>query len=466
MKKLVNIFKSLSERQFWRVMLPLAIPIALQNLLTNSFQLVDTLMVGKLGDSAIAAVGSAGRISFFAGIVIFGFASGGAVFLAQYWGANDTAGLKRAYGFVLVCTTVFASILAVVCCVIPRQVMSILTDNPQMIADGAEYLRIACFSYVGIAMSQTMSTALRCTERVKLPMFVSFAAVGMNALLNYILIFGKLGFPAMGIRGAACATLISALLNPVLLLLFSIKSDNIIVSRLRDVFNFPKAFVKEFVRRAAPVLFNETLWVIGMTVYDAVYGRMGAGNYTALTVFRTVESIVFVSFVGVCNACNVIVGKSVGEGNYERAKLDARRYTLLVPILGLLTGGALILLRKPILSLFDITDASSHIAEMLMIIYGLEVGLRNIPYMTIVGIFRAGGDTKTGLIIEALDYYLLAIPLTIVLGLVLKLDFLLVYLIMLLAEDLPKSIFCLVRLLSDKWILPVDLGRDKIEGKR
>ncbi len=453
MRKLIAIYKSLGSRSFWRTVLPLAIPIALQNLLTNSFQLVDTIMLGKLGDEAIAAVGSAGRVSFFAGIVIFGFASGGAVFLAQYWGAHDYAGLRRSYGIILLCTTVFAAALATVCVIIPKQVMSILTDDANMIDTGAEYLRIAAFSYVGIALSQSMSTALRCTERVKLPLYVSFAAVGMNAALNYVLIFGKLGFPALGVKGAAYATLISALLNPMLMLLLSLKGDSILKSKPRDIFNITGDFVRQYIRRGLPVLLNEFLWVTGMIIYDAVYGRMGI--FAALTVFRTVENIVFVLYVGLCNACNVLVGKAVGEGDFERAKLDARRFTALVPVLGVLLGGTLILLRKPILSLFDITDAAAHTAEMLMVIYALEMGLRNIPYMTIVGIFRAGGDTRTGLFIEVLDYYLLAIPLTVVLGLVVKMDFLWVYLIMLLAEDVPKSIVCIRRLLSDRWIKPV-----------
>lgn len=457
MKKIWSVFKSLGERRFWMILLPLAIPIALQNLLTNSFQLVDTLMIGQLGDDAIAAVGLAGRISFFAGIVIFGFASGGSVFLAQYWGARDMAGLKRAYGFITLCNVAFATILALVCFLIPEQVMSILTNDAQMIKDSAQYLRIACFSYVGIAISQSGSTALRCTEKVKLPMYISFAAVIANAALNYALIFGKLGLPAMGIRGAAIATTISALMNPVLLYLFSIRSRNILMTPLREMFAITSSFVKEFLRRGTPVLMNELLWVIGMTIYDSVFGRMGPGNYTALTVFRTIENVAFVFFAGLCNACNVLVGKSVGESDFSRAKRDAARYMVLVPIFGVVVGSLLILLRNPILGLFSITEESARVAELLIIIYALEIGLRNIPYISIVGIFRSGGDTTYGLYVELGDYYLFAIPLTIVLGLVLKLDFPLVYLIMLLAEDIPKTFFCAWRFVSMKWIKPVKL---------
>jgi len=454
-KKLLTALKAFGDRAFWRALLPLAIPIALQNLLTNSFQLVDTLMIGKLGDEAIGAVGAAGRVSFFAGIVIFGVCSGGAVFLAQYWGARDMKNLRRSYGIILLATTAFAVLLAGLCFAFPRQVLGILTNDPQKIADGAEYLRIACFSYIGIALSQSFGTALRCTERVKLPMYVSFAAVVMNALLNYAFIFGKLGMPRLGIRGAGVATTASALLNPVLMLLFSIGRGSVLSSKPKEIFAFDRQFVKVFIRRASPVLLNELLWVTGMTIYDMVYGRMNPADYTALTVFRTVESIAFVLFIGVCNACNVVVGKAVGEGDFTRAKLDAARYMLLVPVIGTVIGIVLIILRNPVLSLFDVSSEVAHTASVLLVIYAAEMSLRNIPYMAICGIFRAAGDTKSGLYFEMGDYYLFAIPLTVVLGLVVKMDFLKVYLIMLLAEDIPKTVLCVWRLLSMKWIKPV-----------
>lgn len=462
-KKLRYVIASLGDRSFWAAMLPLAVPIALQNLLTNSFQLVDTLMIGKLGDTAIGAVGAAGRVSFFAGIVIFGVCSGGAVFIAQYWGAKDLLGVRRSFGLVTVITTAFALVLTVLCFIFPTQVLSILTNDPLKIEAGAAYLRIACFSYIGIALSQSFGTALRCTEKVKLPMYVSFASVVLNALLNYAFIFGKLGAPELGVVGAGVATAVSALLNPLLILLFSIRSGNILTSRPKDVFSFNSAFVKKFAKRAYPVVLNELFWVTGMTIYDMVYGRMDPTDYTALTVFRTIESISFVLFMGVCNACNVVVGMAVGEGDHARAKLDAARYLLLVPVIGTIIGGLLILVRMPVLSLFDISGRAAHTASVLLIIYAAEMSLRNIPYMSICGIFRAAGDTKSGLYFEMGDYYLFAIPLTVVLGLVVKMDFLWVYLIMLLAEDIPKSILCLWRFLSMKWIKPVTSAGGELE---
>lgn len=455
MMKILKTIKSVFDRDFLKVMLPLALPIALQNLLMSSLQLVDTLMIGQLGEEAIAAVGSAARVSNLAGIILFGFASGGAVFLAQFWGSREIDKMRRTYGMLILCDVPVAVIIAGICMLFPESVMSILTNDAGMIANGASYLRIACISYIGLSLSQVFSTVLRCTEEVKLPLIASACSVVSNAFLNYVFIFGKLGLPAMGIEGAALATAISAFVTPLVLFVFSIVKKNILRSRIREMFSFETGFAKQFFIRALPVVFNEALWVIGTTGYDMVFGRMGSDNYSALTVFRTIEGIAYVLFIGICNACNVMVGKAIGEGNHDRAVDYAYRFMILVPILGLFIGALVIGFSNPILNLFDLSVSGRHAAMLLVIIYGLEVGLRNIPYISVVGIFRAGGDTKTGMLYDAPILYGFALPLTAVCGLVLKLNFVVVYVIMLLSEDLIKNFLCIRRVISKKWIMPV-----------
>lgn len=453
---MLKLLRSVFSRDFLKVMLPLALPIALQNLLMSSLQLVDTLMIGQLGDEAIAAVGAAARISNFAGIVLFGFASGGAVFLAQYWGSGERDKMQRTYGMLLLCDVPVAMIIAAICAIVPESVMRIITNDSAMIKIGADYLRIACFSYIGLALSQVFCTVLRCTEEVKLPLIASACSLVSNSILNYALIFGKLGLPMLGVKGAAIATTISAFVTPAVILIISFAKGNILKSRLNEIFNIDGHFVKQFFTRALPVVFNETLWVVGTTGYDMVFGRMGQDNYSALTVFRTVEGIAYVMFIGICNACNVMVGKAIGEGNEKKAVDYAHRFMLLVPMLGILIGGLVIGFRNPILSLFKLSSDCHNTAMLLLLIYGIEVGMRNIPYISVVGIFRAGGDTKTGMLYDAPILYGFALPLTAVCGLVLKLDFVIVYIIMLLSEDIIKNVLCIRRVLSRKWIMPVE----------
>ncbi len=445
----------LADRDFWRSVLPLALPITLQNLLTASFHLVDTLMVGQLGDATIAAVGVAGQISMFINIIFFGITAGGSVFIAQYHGARDRDGISRVYGLMMTFTIPAALIFALIGRCFSVQLLSIFTNEPELIELGAKYLRVACLSYIGIGLNQAFCIVLRSTEEVRLPMLTSATGVLLNAAANYALIFGKWGFPSMGVEGAALATVISASCGPVLLLAISLKRRNALRAPIRKMLSYNLAFVRAFWKRSLPILFNETIWSVGVMGYNMVFGRMGADNYAALTIFRTIENLGFVMFIGICNACAVLVGKRIGEGNEEAAKVCAGRFLILVPLVGAAVGVLLLLLTHPILNLFNITPDVRRTAHSLLIIYAVEIGVRNIPYVAICGIFRAGGDTKTGLKYDAICLYGIALPLVIVSAFWLKLPFLAVYVLMLLGEDLLKSYLCIRHYRGMSWIRPV-----------
>ncbi len=452
--------KWLGDGTFWRAALRLALPIALQNLLMSSFAMVDTIMIGQLGETSLAAVGMAGQWSWLMNIFMFGVSSGSAIFISQYWGNREMDGISRTYGMVTLSAVGVALGFMVVALTAPRWVLGLFTNEAPVIEEGVQYLEIACISYIGIGFNQAFSTLLRSTENVKLPVYTSLAAVAANAFFNYALIFGAWGFPELGVRGAAIATAIAACLNPLLLYLISLAKRNILIVPLRRMFHFPRGFAKEFFLLSLPVLLNESIWAVGTMGYNMVFCRMGTGNYSAMTIFRTVEGIAFVFFVGLCHACSVMVGKSVGAGQLEQARADARRFAVLVPLVAFLVGLALIALRAPILSLFNLTAEVRDTAMLLLLIYGLEISLRNVPYVNIVGIFRAGGDTRTGMLYDIGCVWLISLPLTVVGGLVLKLPFPLVFLMMLLGEDIVKSALCIRRFRGGKWIKPVtDAGK-------
>ena len=442
-------------RAFWQTVLPLALPIALQNLLMTSFRLVDTLMIGRLGDVSIAAVGLAGYASFFVELIAFGMASGSAVFIAQYHGAGNRAGIMRSYGAMLSFVVPLGAAMTLFTFLCPGTVMRAFTNDPALIDEGVRYLRYACFSYVSLTLNLAVSTVLRCTEDVRIPMVTSGIAAVTNAVLNYAFIFGAFGLPAMGVAGAGLATAISSLLNPALMLLISLKKGNIAISPLREVFAFGKGFLPVFWKRVLPVLLNEMLWSLSIIGVNMVFGRMGTDNYAALTVERTIENLVFVFFVGICNACNILVGKAVGAGQIDEGKRYARRFVLLVPILGVILGGLIVLLRAPVISLFDMTEAAAHTARTLLLIYAVDVSIRNIPYITVVGIFRAGGDTRIGLFGDVGVQYLCVLPTVVLCGLVWKLPFLTTYLIMIAVDDALKMLVYLPHFFRMKWIKPV-----------
>lgn len=313
----------LFDKSFWRILLPLALPIALQNLLMTSFRLVDTLMIGRLGDVSIAAVGLAGQASFLVELIAFGMASGSAVFIAQYHGAGDLDGIRRTFGATILFGFPFGLIATLVCLLFPEEIMVLFTDDPALIAEGARYLEYACWSYLALAVYQSMCTTLRSTERVRLPMISSGICAVANAVLNYLFIFGCPGLEPMGVAGAGLATAITSLMNPLIIYVVSLVQRNILIAPARQLFAL-RGFLGTYWKRVLPVLCNEMFWSLSIVALNMVFGRMGSDNYAALTVVRTIENIVFVFFVGICSACNILVGKAIGEGDLLAAKRNAR----------------------------------------------------------------------------------------------------------------------------------------------
>ena len=456
----MNWFKKyFCDAGFWRVALRLAIPIALQNLLISSFSLIDTLMVGQLGDVALSAVGMAGQWSWLLNIALFGVISGTSLYISQYWGVRDIDGIHHTYGIALTSAVLISAVFMLAGLLIPGGIVSVFNRDPAIIDAGTAYLSIAALSYPAVAMSNILSTVLRSTERVKLPLAVSGITAVLNALFNYTLIFGKFGFPAMGVRGAALATVISSWMGPILILLISFCQKNILITSPARLFRFKRAQVGAFYRRAAPVILNESLWGLGTLIFNVIFSNIGYEYYAAVTILKTFENIAFVCFVGFCNASSIMVGKSIGAGKIDRAVMDSRRFAMIIPAVSLLAGTLIILFRAQLVSIFNmggnISELTQRTAQMILLVYGLELPMRNIPYIMIVGIFRPGGDTVTGMKLDLLSQWLLSIPATFLAAFVLKLPFVAVFATMYIFEDYLKSFLCLRYFFSGRWINPV-----------
>ena len=455
----MNLTNYVGDRGFWRVTLRLALPIAFQNMLTSSFSLVDTLMVSMLGDISLAAAGMAGQWSWLLNIFLFGVSSGAAIFISQYFGVDDKKGIHRTSGLALVSGLVLGAIFMIAACLAPAAVMRIFVDEEAVIAEGVAYLRIAGFSYFAVVISGVWSSVLRSTAQVKLPMYVALITTVENAVLNYLFIFGGFGIPAMGIRGAALATVASSWTGAILLLVLSLRPGNIVYAPLRELLHFSKASIALFYRKALPVMANESMWGLGTFCFNAIYGALGYENYEALTILRTFESIAFAFFVGLCNASCVMVGKSVGAGKIGRACQDALRFTILIPAVSIVIGWIIILYRAQLVSVFNLSGNISETvlltAQSLLVVYALEIPLRNIPYIQIVGVFRSGGDTTTGVIYDLSCLWGLSLPATLIAAFVLDLPFVAVFAVMYLCEDIIKSILCLRHFRSAKWLRPV-----------
>ncbi len=451
--------KYLGDRVFWGDALRLALPIALQNLLLSSFSLVDTVMISSLGDISLAAVGMAGQLTWMMGLVMFGFCSGTSVFIAQYWGVRDVKGIHRVYGILLVNMAVVSAVFLAAGFFIPGEIVRVFNGDPAVVAEGAAYLKIACFSYPAIALSNTFSAVLRSTERVRLPMYASLASTIVNIIFNYGLIYGKLGMPRLGVRGAAIATCVAAYVSPLLIFIVSYIEKNIIIAEKKEIFAFRADALKRFYRISTPVVLNESLWGLGTVLYNVIFGRLGYENYAAITIYRTIDALAFTFFIGLCTACGVMVGKAVGSGDIDEGYGTAVRFSVVVPLLSFAVGLLAVLTRGGLVGLFNETGTLSEYtrtaASSILLIYGFEYVLRNIPYILIVGVFRSGGDTKIGMKYDMICLWGIALPLTALTAFVIRLPFVWVFALMLFGEDGIKVVLCVRRFLSKKWIKPL-----------
>ncbi len=455
-EKLTDIF---GGKNFWKRALVLALPIALQNMLTSSFTLVDTLMVGQLGDVVLSSVGMAGQWSWLLNMISFGICSGSAVFVSQFWGAKDEKSIHKITGIALFTSFIFIMLFLMMGALVPETIIKIFNRNPDVVRMGSDYLRIASFSYPGVVVGAILGAVLRSCEEVKIPVYSAGFTTVANAFLDYALIFGKFGFPEMGIEGAALATCISAWLGPIIIVIASIIKKNILYAPIREIFSFDRIMLTGFMKTATPVVCNETLWGLGTVIYNVIFANLGHEEFAGVTILKTVENLSYVFFIGLCNACCVMVGTSVGAGHIKRAVKDAKRFSVLIPLTGVFVGALILIFKNQLVGLFnlsgEITETTVKITKMILIVYALELPIRNLPYTFIVGIFRSGGDTVNGVKIDIIPLWLVSIPVTAILAFLVKAPFVVVFTAMYICEDYIKCFLCIRHFISDKWLKPV-----------
>ena len=460
--------KLLNDKTFWKNTLKIAIPVAVQNLLFSSFTLVDTIFVSRLGDVSLSAVGMASQWSFLMSLVMFGICSGTGVFVSQYWGINDRKSIHKTMGIAISIAMILSVSFFLFSFAFPRGVISIFNKNTAVLSEGSKYIKTVCFVYPALALSDVLSIVLKSTERAKLPMYTSVVTTGLNIFLDYCMIFGKLGFPEMGVRGAALATVISSWVGVLFILLVSGIEKNILITSPKNAFSFGLKDLKVFFTKALPVIINESLWGLGTFVFNVIWANMGYEYYASVTILKTFENMSFVFFAGFCSASSVLIGKSIGMGRIKRGIEDSKRFIIIIPFVSLIVGATAIIFREQIVNLFDmgnnISDLTLQTAKMMILIYSLDMPFRMLGFTFIVGIFRSGGDTFSAAKYDLGALWLSAIPATLIAVYVLKLPFLACYTLMFVFEDIVKLIFSAFHYKKLKWIKPVtDEGKNALK---
>lgn len=439
------------DKKFFSSMLKLATPIMLQNLIFSSLGLVDGLMIGQLGEGAVAAVGVANQVFFLVQLLLFGITSGTAIFIAQYWGQKDLKRIQSVMGVSLLMCIVGSSIFSIGAIIAPLKVLGVYTIDPAVLGQGESYLRIVAFSYVFTAVTLTFSAALRSTENVRLPMIISLLALSINTFLNYCLILGNFGFPALGVNGAAIATVISRSLETILLLIIIYQQKSPVAARISSLLNYKLLPMRKFFKTILPVIATEITWSFGIATYNVVYARIGTESIAAINIASTLDRLIFVVFLGLGMACSIMLGNRIGAGEIDLAKDYGKKFLVIGASGAAFFGLIMITLANPLLSLYKVSAATIEYTFRIMIAMGLSLPIRSLNFMVLIGILRSGGDTRFAFIADAGMVWIVGVPLALLGAFVLDLPVYWVYPMVLIQEIVTVSLG-FYRFFSNKWI--------------
>ncbi len=441
------------ERDFTRTVVRLAWPIMVQSLVSALMYILDNAMIGQLGQAELAGVSQANKVSFLVTIILFGLVSGSSIFSAQFWGKRDLKGIRQIMALSLMVAVPVALLFVAASVIAPGFIMGLLIQNAGSAAAaqaGASYLRIVAATFFVNALIMVEEATLKSTEHVRLPMVAAMAAIVANASFNYLLIFGKFGFPRLGILGGAVATLMGVVLQLAIMLIVSYKNRYPNAIRPRDLRLPPREVVARYFKTVAPVLLNETLWSMGVVMYSVAYGKMGASAVAAMSIFSNVEQLAFVALRGMSTACSILIGKSIGADRMDEAQRDAKRFLAMNMLMGAIVGVFVVLFAGNIAHLFNVPDETREAAKQIIMFYGLFVWLQAANNTQIVGIMRSGGDVLVSGILDVVFLWGVSVPLVSWCGPVLGWPIARVYL-MTYADSFLKFLVCLVRILSGKW---------------
>lgn len=447
-RRVVDLYR---DRQYYQRLVRIALPITLQNFIMSTLNMVANVMIGQLGETAVAAVGLAGQIFFLLNLALFGLASGAAIFTAQFWGNRDIPNIRRVVGISLVFSMAVGLFFWAIAIFLPETALSIYSKDEAVVALGSQYLRIIGWAYLFFAVSIVYALALRSTGEVKVPLMVSISALGVNILLSYGLIFGHFGLPKMGIQGAAVAALIARLLECAILLGVTYKRRLPPAVMIKDMVGIPLSFVTKVLRRVIPVTLNEVLWSLGITVYYIIYARIGTEAIAAMNIASTVDMMAMVLFIGIANACAILVGNLIGAGEEREAHRYAGRTIGLGIIGGVVMGVLIIAFSGPILSLYNVSAQVITNAEAILRVIALFFWVRISNLIIFIGVLRSGGDTRFAFILDAGTIWVIGVPLALIGGFVLHLPVQYVYM-MAMVDEVTKAGFGVYRYFSRKWI--------------
>ena len=451
----------IKEENFYRKLTVIGIPMIIQQVIAVTLNLADTIMVGKVSENALAAVGAANQVYFIFSVVLFGIFSGAAVHAVQYWGIRDLVSLRKIVGIdYTMCLVLSVPTVAVVFAAAPLFIR-LFSQEPEVIELGTQYMKIACFSYIFAALSFVISYNSRSIQDLKYPTIINACAIAMNIFLNYVFIYGNFGVPALGVRGAAIATTVSRILECVAMMLsVYLRKEHPLKAYPSQLFCYSRELLVNVMKTAVPVIITEGMWAFSVSAIFAAYGKISASALAISQIAVTVTDFFQTIYFGLGNASSVIIGEVLGQGRRRTAFEYSRKVLKVTWILNIIMTVVIILSRTPIAAIYDFSPETTEMLMKALLVYAVALTPKMLAYMTICAILRAGGDTVFCMYMDVAFNVGLQIPLAYIGVLVLKWPLHWVMAFVAIA-DFIKVFFCYYRYYSKKW-MNIFTGREEI----
>lgn len=434
-----------------RKLVRIATPIAIQGIVSATLSMVDNIMVGFLGETELAAVGVGSQLFMVHYLVLFGILSGSATFMAQFYGTKDMANIRKVIGFDFTLLAALGAVIFLLVNCFTDGILSLYTEDAAVKALAAQYVRINSLSFLLLAVSSPLEMAFKATQQVRIPMIISNVVFFTNIAINYVLIFGKLGFPKMGVAGAAIGTISSRIIEVLMNSYFAFRTGNEFCGKVRSYFGWDRELVRRIIKNATPTTINEFFWSFGQTMYVAAFSRISTTAYAAYQAANSIFNIFNFAAFSIGDAALILVGEKLGEGDMEYTWKLSKHLIKACILAGLAIGTITILLSQPLSGIFKLTDAGKMYTRYILIVFGATMAADLFNGLQIAGILRAGGDTKFAMISESLCIWLIAVPLAFTASLVWHLP---VHLALLVTrtEMIIRGAILAKRYLSKKWM--------------
>ena len=448
------------EKRFLKTVLAIAVPIALQNMISFGVNVMDSVMLGSLGDVAISAANLGGQPFSILMSLGFGLSSGAAVLIAQYWGKKDIDSIREVMCLSMQVITVVSVLFTALVLLFPVQIMGIYTKEPEIIKAAVSYLTLIALSYIPYSISSNYMMNLRGVEQVKVSTCIYGVSFFVNVFFNYVFIFGKFGAPRLEVRGAAVGTVLARWSELIMVLFYMYGYEKVVKFHFGHCFHRCKNVVQSYVTHSLPVVGNELLWGIGFSVTSIIMGHIGTVFVAAHSIGNVLNQLTFVSIVGVANAAAVLTGKTIGEGHRARAQKVANTLLVFSVIMGMFNCIMMLLIRPAFLSIYKITPETYAAAYSVIGVLALLQLVLGVDLTCIVGVLRGGGDCRTAFVFDCGALWCVSIPMGILTGLVLKLPVPLVYIALKLDSPI-KAFLGVLRIRSGKWIRNVTVQNEE-----